>query len=85
MCTKAVLEQKPTTDLLAALNEGGIEAVLTLARGCPACAMAAIHAYRKTNPLEMHPEEGAADYIEFDYKKAAAEFWGTVNETIGAF
>lgn len=75
MCKKAELEQKPTIDLLAALEDGGVEAVAKLADGCPACIMAAIHAMRAKDPLEYEAETGYSNYINFDYKKAAETFW----------
>jgi hypothetical protein len=75
LCAKAEHEQKPTAELLDALLAGGVPAVLELAGQCPACVVAAIHAYRADSPLTSTSE----DYFEFDYKKAAAAFWSDVN------
>lgn len=73
------MEQQPTPALLEALLAGGVDAVKQLAHGCPACVMAAIHAYRKEVPLVIDPHEGAEDYIEFNYASAAEAFWENVN------
>jgi hypothetical protein len=76
MCAKAKLEQKPTPMLLDALCTGeGVQAVLALSQGCPACVMAAIHALRKDEPLEYEPETGSSNHIEFNYRDAAEKFW----------
>jgi hypothetical protein len=79
LCRVAKLEQKPTAELLAALNDGGVDAVLELSLGCPACVVAAIHALRKTEPRLYEPDTGADNYISFDYKLAAEKFWNEVN------
>jgi hypothetical protein len=76
MCAKAKLEQKPTPALLDALCTGaGVEAVLELSQGCPACVMAAIHALRKDEPLTYGRDDGDSNHIEFDYREAAKKFW----------
>ena len=76
MCKAAKQEQAPTSELLAALESGGVEAVLALAQQCPACVVAAIHAFRVNNPLRGNEDD---EYFEFDYKAHAERFWGDVN------
>lgn len=80
MCAKGELVQQPMETLLAALHEGGADAVLRLAEGCPACTMAAILVHRGSEPLEYEESTGYTNFIEFDYKKAADSFWADVNE-----
>jgi hypothetical protein len=80
ICRKVEYEQQPTPALLAALEEGGVEAVKKLAQDCPACVMAAIHALRAKEPLVFTIEDGYENYIEFDYKTAAASFWADHQE-----
>lgn len=75
MCERAKLTQKSTAELLAALCDGGVPAVLQLASTCPACVVAAIHAYR----AEIEPISAGDTYFEFEYAKAANSFWEDVN------
>lgn len=79
LCKKAESEQRPTPELLAALKSGGVDAVLEIASGCPACVIAAIHALRKEEPLEYEPDTGYSNHIDFDYALAAKRFWDDVN------
>src|SRR6185437_4748886 len=82
MCKKARIEQRPTSELLAALEAGGVEQVLSLAGGCPACVMAAIHALRAKEPLcdPSYHDGSDSNYIPFDYTPAARAFWSSVDE-----
>ncbi len=75
MCRETGLDQSPTSELLEALTSGGIAKVRELADGCPACIMAAIHALRKIEPLETSEDYTDSNFIDFDYRTAADEFW----------
>lgn len=80
MCKLGELRQRPTSELLAILDERGAYELLAEVR-CPACVIAAIHAFRKREPLSTFREyEGT--WIEFDYTKAHEAYMGYCDEVL---
>lgn len=79
MCEHATGEPlavpKPLDDLIAALHEGGLDALRKLAEGCPACMLAAI--------VQNRARDGFTDetnfYADFDFKKEREAMWTEAN------
>ncbi len=80
MCKHAGdVEQSPMVELMAALDNGGLELLTDTAEQCPACILAAIVQARiRDKAAGVFDEE--TDYIEFDYKAASTAFLNDVNE-----
>jgi hypothetical protein len=74
-CRIAELEQKPISDLLSAIVDGGLEKLREVSGSCPSCMLSAVI---KWNRVEINNYDGGddkIDYISFDYKKEHECFW----------
>lgn len=72
MCWHGELCQQPMPDLLAALEEGGVEKLREVADGCPACMLAAV--------IQFPKDPGEGPWFDFDFKKESVPFWEAVND-----
>ena len=81
-CARIGNERVPISDLVKALGKGdkaGLNAVQNMCDECPACTLAAI----KASGLQRREidEDGIYTFrVEFDYKKAKEDWWGTEND-----
>lgn len=69
MCAHAQLVQRATCELVAILNDEGVDACLEAAAHCPACVFTAIRQVRK---LERPTPE---NWIDFDFAKHRDAFF----------
>lgn len=67
--------QRPMSELLAALDNGGLDELRRVADGCPACMLAAMVQERQ-GQRERGEEE---TWYEFDYKKERDALFGVIN------
>lgn len=92
MCALVGESARPMPELIAALREGGVEAVRKASEvGCPVCILAAILCDRKERGVDLrkpaHGEDGyrryqeeVERYADFDFKKERDAFFATVND-----
>lgn len=84
MCREAELDQKAPAELDAVLENEGLDALRTLADGCPACMLAAvIRARLKYGPASYEPDTGATNEppgAAFSWTVERERFWRDVNE-----
>ena len=66
MCQLGNHQQMPFQSLEYAFDIGGLTELRTISKGCPACMLSGILAWKKNHPRE--------EYIEWDYKKECAEY-----------
>lgn len=77
MCPLIEEVQQPISDLMDALDAGGLPALRDLAADCPGCIVAAIRQRRKRKGAAYSYDR---DDVEYDFKAETEKFFERVNE-----
>jgi len=79
MCPWVDGEQRPTPELQASFEAGGLDALRLVAGACPACMLAGIIAWQKSQRA-AGVEDGEGElWVDFDFKAETAAMWEAVN------
>jgi hypothetical protein len=75
MCRWVDAEQKPTAELRAAFESGGLDSLRKAADGCPACILAGIIAWQKAQ-REAGVQDGEGElWVDFDFTAETKAMW----------